>query len=312
MGVVIQVMEGGCNTAIHWSPCSKYMAVFICGWEPSLLVLNTTLETLYCSRDVGDLQHLPSGAKICTNWAFNSTLLGFVQRRDDPLSRTVDICWQPPATPSAASTEVMLFDFLMTGLGADETLHCLEFGRDGQLAAISTPVHKVFDHGYEHKLYVLLPDSCVHSRILSFKNACMDFSPAGDRLFVASGSTSELLTSTCSLVQQYMYSRGKFSPCGLWIAVVGGHQHPSKRSVKLCRASDGAAVIDLPGAGVGRYGLSFSDLGDKLFLANGCFMICFGWGVASSAATSRQICSAISHASTWASLRVQERAWELR
>ena len=205
--VSVQINDAGYYTAIKWSLCSQYLAVSVRGWEPSLLVLNTTPELLFCSRDGGNKQHLPCGAKISTQWASNSSLLGFVRRRDDPHSRTVDICWHPPACTGDASTEVMRFNFLMAGVRADETLHCLEDGRGGQLAAISVPVNgdqEDSGHGYEHKLYVLLPDFCVHSRIVSSGQAHTTFSPAGDRLFLASGSTAELLTSTCSLMQQYM------------------------------------------------------------------------------------------------------------
>lgn len=311
-------MEGQSKQTMQWSPCSRFISLFV--WTNvggKLCVMNTHLDVLYSTTAYNDALFF---LDVQSAWSPDCTFVGarllMPQKMVDPMY-VLDMCWDPTEPDPSTGEAAMHARALLEGMDAREYIDRLAWGAGNAFAVVSE-LPQVRSHGdagvkqpcraRQSKLYVLLPGCELASMLLpEHFGSCgaLNFSPSGRHLLVGCGSQGNdlhLVTSSCKNLVSFPQSTAAFSPDGALMAVVGAAVD-SDIGLSLVRCADGRQIFSMVCSNLPGQHLCFNALGNQLTLSSR--IICFGLDD-DNTAKGRQLCRAISASSSWASSKLQD------
>lgn len=298
----MQFDRGECLQPLHFSPCSRFLAVYnLSGAQAGLHILNEELRTLFTAPEKRGW--LRRGG---LHWAWTPSSSCIIVTcpypvPDEPLSHSLEAVWHAHEPHDGSGDDAVHTNAMLAGFSVTEVLQHLSCSPLSGLAVVTQAptAHKSRPYGVDHKLYILQPGKPAHSMAIAEKQSDKflwghaAWSPMGQHLLLCSESAVELVTSSCKLVRAFGRPMCTFEPQDAAIFHPGG-RHVAvccDRTLQVCRVRDGAMLMCVAGELHCDSQLSFSHQGHQLRLFGGkVHVISFGQD---QGGCSQQACNAV-------------------
>ena len=300
--MLLQFKGGSCVRPMEFSPCSRFLAIFIQGRDEGtdgIHIFDEELATLltgpedpirWLSRDSFHFAWTPSSICVIIN-SFET--LGV----DGQYTHSLEAAWQAHEPHDGRGDVSAPVHALLAEFGPGETLQHFSCSHVAGFAAV-TQTPGIGHPNLKHKLYVLQPGQPITSMVLAethsdrFLWGHAAWSSRDQHLLMCSDINIQLVTSGCKVVKAYSRPCGSqgafaavFHPGGRHMAVFFG-----ECTLHICRVMTGAVVLCMEGGLHYKNQLSFSFQGHQLRIF-GCKVHVISFGQDSGGC--REACHAI-------------------